>query len=150
VRWLKFSAVGAIGIVVQMGALAILRSGLHVQYLLATALAVEAAVLHNCVWHEFWTWRDRTGGHSGFLGRLLRFNFTTGAVSLAVNLGIMRLLVGQFRIPYLLANLIAIAAGSVANYLASEFWVFRTGNARQEHPRARSCYARSSLWHSHG
>ena len=32
-RWLKFNAVGAIGIVVQLGALAILKGLLRVQYL---------------------------------------------------------------------------------------------------------------------
>ena len=44
-RWLKFNLVGAIGIVVQMGAFALLFSGLHVDYMVATALAVETAVL---------------------------------------------------------------------------------------------------------
>jgi putative flippase GtrA len=47
IRWVKFNAVGGIGILVQLGTLTLLRSGLGVNYLLATALAVEAAVLHN-------------------------------------------------------------------------------------------------------
>ena len=46
-RWLKFNAVRALGICIQLAVLAFLRSGLGMNYLLATALAVEATVLHN-------------------------------------------------------------------------------------------------------
>ena len=46
-RWLKFNFVGLLGIGVQLLALALLTSWLHVNYLLATALAVEAAVVHK-------------------------------------------------------------------------------------------------------
>ena len=59
VRWLKFNFVGAIGIAVQMSAFALLEGALGVYYLSATALAVETAVLHNFVWHERFTWKDR-------------------------------------------------------------------------------------------
>jgi putative flippase GtrA len=122
-RWLKFNTVGAIGIAVQLGALAILKGAFGVNYLAATAIAVETAVLHNYVWHELWTWRDRREGSR--IGRLLRFNLSNGAVSIAVNLVLMRLLVGAQHIPYLIANLAAIAAGSLANFLLGEFFVFR-------------------------
>lgn len=125
-RWLKFNAVGAMGIMVQLAALAALRGGLGVPYLAATALAVELAVLHNFAWHERWTWKDRTGGHSGGAMRLVRFHLGNGIISLIVNLGLMRLLVGQFHIQYIAANLAAIAAGSIANFIVGEWLVFRT------------------------
>ena len=121
-RALKFNVVGAIGIVVQMAALAALRGGLHLHYLAATALAVEIAVLHNFVWHERWTWSDRAG--PGIAARLVRFHLGNGLVSLAVNLGLMRLLVGQFGMQYLLANLLAIGAGAIANFAISNWLVF--------------------------
>jgi putative flippase GtrA len=59
-RWCKFNLVGGVGIAVQFAALFILKSVLDFNYLAATALAVEAAVLHNFVWHEHFTWDDRT------------------------------------------------------------------------------------------
>jgi len=55
IRWVKFNAVGGVGILVQLGTLTVLRSGLGVNYLLATAIAVEATVLHNFFWHERFT-----------------------------------------------------------------------------------------------
>jgi putative flippase GtrA len=62
-RWCKFSLVGAVGIGVQLAALAGLTvAGL--QFLLATALAVEAAVLHNFGGHQHFTWRNRKGEKS--------------------------------------------------------------------------------------
>ena len=54
-RWLRFGAVGALGVLVQLGALAALAGWLGCNYLLATACAVETAVLHNFAWHERWT-----------------------------------------------------------------------------------------------
>lgn len=124
-RWLKFNAVGAAGIVVQLAALAGFKSGLGIHYLWATALAVEVAVLHNFYWHARWTWADRPASLRETLARLVRFNLSNGLLSLVSNVLLMRLLVGSLGLPYLAANLIAIAATSVANFLLSEFLVFR-------------------------
>ena len=125
-RWMKFNLVGAIGIGVQLAALALFSRGLHLQYLLATALAVECAVLHNFGWHERFTWADRggRGGREAAL-RLVRFNLTTGLVSIGGNLLLMLVLTGQAQLPVLPANLLSIAACSVANFLVSDRWVFR-------------------------
>jgi putative flippase GtrA len=125
VRWCKFNLVGGMGIVVQFTALFFLKSVLHFDYLLATAIAVEAAVVHNFVWHEQFTWADRVQrSWSRSLRRLLRFNLTNGAVSILGNLALMKVMVGFGHMNYLLANGIAIVLCSVANFLVSEEWVF--------------------------
>ena len=124
-RWLKFNGVGALGIAVQLAALSGLADGLRLNYLFATALAVEAAVLHNFFWHERWTWADRSLSSGDVLARLVRFNLTTGAVSILGNLLFMRLLVGSLHLHYLLANLLTIAACSLLNFWASDKYVFQ-------------------------
>jgi putative flippase GtrA len=125
-RWMKFNLVGAIGIAVQLGTLALLTALFRMDYMLATALAVEAAVLHNFVWHERFTWADRgSRRRRDALLRLVRFNLTTGAVSIGGNLLLMRLLVGQVHVPPVAANLMSIAGCSVVNFLVSDRWVFR-------------------------
>jgi putative flippase GtrA len=133
VRWLKFNFVGGIGIVVQLAALALFRSVLHLNYLLATALAVETAVIHNFFWHERFTWRDRPAAHRlQSLTRFAKFNATNGGVSIAGNLLIMRALVGQFHMNYMVANLIAVTACSLVNFLLSDWVVFeREGGERK-------------------
>jgi putative flippase GtrA len=88
-RWLKFSAVGAIGIGVQLAALAFFHKVFGIQCLAATAMAVETAVLHNFLWHQRWTWGDR-GQVGEALARLLRFNLSAGLVSIATNVLLMR------------------------------------------------------------
>ncbi len=132
VRWLKFNLVGAIGIVLQLGLLFVFTRLFRLDYLLATALAVEAAVLHNFFWHERFTWADRASvGARQALARLLRFNFTTGAVSILGNLLSMRLLVGSLHLPPLAANLVSITACSLLNFLLNDRLIFRAPTGPQ-------------------
>jgi putative flippase GtrA len=126
-RWLKFNAVGGIGIVVQLAALAVLRSWLKLDYLLATGLAVEIAVIHNFLWHERLTWADRPAvrpAHS--LLRLVKFNGSNGAVSIVGNLVLMRLLVGELKFNYVASNLMAITLCSLVNFVLGDRFVFET------------------------
>jgi putative flippase GtrA len=125
IRWLKFNAVGAGGIVVQLAALAILKSGLRLDYLVATAFAVEAAIIHNYLWHERFTWADRTVGSSW--SRFARFNLSTGLFSIVGNLLMMRVLVGSVHLNYFVANAITIATCSIVNFLVSDRFVFEQG-----------------------
>jgi putative flippase GtrA len=120
-RWLKFNLVGAAGIVVQLGALSALTRAFHWDYLIATAAAVETAVLHNFCWHMAWTWRDR---RDAWPPRLLRFHLGNGAVSLASNLALMRFCSGVLHMPILAASLVSITLTALLNYLVSEYWVF--------------------------
>jgi len=125
-RWLLFNGVGVVGVAVQLGVLALLVHGAGVHYLLATAVAVEAAVLHNFVWHQRVTWRDRPGSAPADIAhRLLRFHLTNGAVSAVGNLAIMRVLGGQWGMDPLAANLVAIVACSMLNFMASHTLVFK-------------------------
>jgi putative flippase GtrA len=124
-RFLRFNGVGVAGFALQLGVLALLlRFGVH--YLAATALAVEAAVLHNFLWHERWTWMDRPAAGRARLARLGRFHLLNGFVSIAGNVILMRLLVGEAGVPPLLANVIAVLACAVVNYFASDRMVFAT------------------------
>jgi putative flippase GtrA len=139
-RWCKFNAVGAMGIVTQFAVLFVLKGALHLNYLAATALAVEAAVLHNFVWHERFTWADRVSversgakliraSRSSVAQRLFRFHAANGAVSIFGDLALMKLMVDFGRMNYLAANGVAIALCSLANFIASEHWVF--GEAKE-------------------
>ena len=124
VHWLKFNAVGALGIGVQLAVL-IGLSRLHLNYLLATGLAVESAVVHNFLWHERYTWADRVRpSWRKSPPRLLRFNLSAGAVSILGNLALMKLMVGLGQVNYVIANGISISVCSLANFLVSESWVF--------------------------
>ena len=122
VRWLKFNAVGAGGIAVQLGTLEVLKSGLQMNYLAATTLAVEAAVIHNYFWHERFTWMDRGTGDSWL--RLLKFNLTSGLFSILGNVVLMQCFVAGLHMHYVSANVLTIATCSLLNFLVSDRFVF--------------------------
>jgi putative flippase GtrA len=128
IRWVKFNAVGALGIFVQLMMLAILKGGLGLNYLGATALAVETTVLHNFVWHQRFTWSNRPS--SFWLGRLAKFNLTNGAISILGNLAAMRVLAGSLGLNYFVANLLSIAICSLVNFLVSDWFVFTKATDR--------------------
>jgi putative flippase GtrA len=134
-RWIKFNAVGGVGIVVQLAALSVFRSWLKLDYLLATGLAVEIAVIHNFLWHERFTWADRPATRAmQSLVRLAKFNASNGAVSMVGNLGLMRLLVGEVKFNYVAANFIAIVLCSLVNFLLSDRFVFFDAEANSAAP----------------
>lgn len=124
-RWVKFNAIGIVGVGVQLLFLHLLvRAG--VAYLAATALAVEAAVLHNFAWHQKYTWADRPAEDLlAVMGRLLRFHVSNGGVSMLGNIAIMRWLVGGLQLPLMPANFAAIAGCSLINFALGDRFVFR-------------------------
>jgi putative flippase GtrA len=123
---MSFNGVGALGVVLQLGMLALLVRVADAPYLWATAAAVELTLLHNFVWHERWTWSDRRAPSVPvLLQRLGHFHLANGTVSLAGNLMLMRVLTGSHHVDPILANFAAILCCSVANFAASELLVFR-------------------------
>jgi putative flippase GtrA len=108
---------------VQLGSLAVLSRCAPGHYLVASAVAVELAVLHNFVWHVRYTWREQCDGE-GWWRQMMRFHLSNGMVSIVGNLLLMRVLVQKFHVPVLLANVVAIACCSVVNFGLGERWVF--------------------------
>jgi len=123
-RVFAFNTVGVLGFGVQLLALWLLAGVAQVPAVAATALAVEAAVLHNFAWHVRWTWADRRAGWRVGAARLLRFHLTNGAVSLIVNTAVMAWLRDRFGLHYLVANVAGVACASIANYLLGDRVVF--------------------------
>jgi dolichol-phosphate mannosyltransferase len=125
-RWIRFNGIGAIGAGLQLAVLGALTRLTPLHYLWATVIAVQATVLHNFCWHEQWTWRDRpAGSRLDVYQRLGRFQLTNGLISIAGNLVLMRILTGSLGMDALAANIASILTCSLANFVASEWLVFR-------------------------
>ena len=125
-----FTVVGILGYGVQTAVLWLLVGRLGMAVVPATLVATEAAVLHNFAWHLHWTWADRPAGPGAAVARLLRFNVSNGGFSLAGGAAIMALLVNALGVHYLVANLVAVLAISIANFLASDRFVFTSPGGR--------------------
>jgi putative flippase GtrA len=85
-------------------------------------LAVEAAVIHNFLWHERFTWADRVS--ESRWARFAKFNLTTGLFSIVGNLVLMKALVGWVGMNYLVADGVTIVACSLVNFVVSDRVVF--------------------------
>lgn len=128
-RWAAFNTVGLAGMAVQLAVLAALVRLLDMPVVFATVVAVEAAVLHNFVWHQRWTWRDRPAdGWRTVAIRLGRFHAVNGVVSLLVNVAVTSWLASRGMDP-VLANLAAIITCSLVNFGAGDRLVFRAAIA---------------------
>jgi putative flippase GtrA len=126
-RWLKFNAVGGLGVAVQLGTLAFSIHVLGWSYLWATAIGVELALVHNFFWHERYTWRERTCGAQSWRAvarRLLAFHLGNGLVSLAGNLALMAWLTGKLGVSALVANVASVVVCSLVNFVIGDKLVF--------------------------
>jgi putative flippase GtrA len=107
-RFLKFAAVGASGVVVNLGVLALALGPLGLRSTAASVLAIEISVLSNFVINERWTFADQHEG--AWPARLLRFQLVSLVGALV-----------QFAV-FLAGNVLALAAlgaeGALADYFA--------------------------------
>ena len=125
-RWGIFNLVGLLGFALQLGLLFLLRHFCGVNYLVATGVAVEAAVLHNFAWHERVTWADIVSKQRNRVWlRLVKFHLANGLISLLGNIVLTWVLLEYARLPYLLANAISVVICSLLNFIAGDAFVFR-------------------------
>ena len=139
-RYIKFGIVGASGTVVNLLVLYLgheyLFHHIEVDYkrpYLSLALAIFLATINNFTWNRLWTWRDRVAALEADAAyqpvslRVLSVEFgqyaTASAFGSALQYVLTLLLSGSM--DYRLANVIAIIAASVSNFLANDRWTFK-------------------------
>lgn len=139
-RYIKFGIVGASGTVVNLVVLYLgheyLFNHIEASYqrpYLSLALAIVLATLNNFTWNRLWTWRDRVKELEADAAlqpvglRVLGLEFgqyaTASAFGSALQYVLTLLLSGSM--DYRVANVVAIIAASVSNFLANDRWTFR-------------------------
>ena len=127
-RFSRFLLTGSAGFLCQIASLWLLVSVLSVNYVLATIIAIELAIVFNYVLHEKWTWNDRPAAtirQRWF--RLARFNAMTALTSIAGGVLITALLVEALGLPPVAANIISVVALGLLNFAGADSMVFRAG-----------------------
>jgi dolichol-phosphate mannosyltransferase len=116
-RFVKYSVVGASGVLVNMGVLAALTST-GMGYVRAGALAVEAAIATNFLLNETWSFADFARRSPRLTARVKRFlNFNLFCLGGAViNLAVLWVLTDRAGLHYLISNLVGIGAATLWNY----------------------------------
>ena len=127
-RYCRFFATGLAGFLCQIAALWLLLSVPSMNYVLATIIAIESAIVFNYVLHEKWTWRDRPAVtmRQRWL-RLARFNAMTALTSIAGGVLVTALLVELLGVPPLAANAVSVMALGILNFAGADSLVFRAG-----------------------
>jgi putative flippase GtrA len=139
-RYIKFGIVGASGTVVNLAMLHIgheyLFNAIEASYkkpYLSLAVAIALATVNNFTWNRLWTWSDRVRALEGDQSnqrlnlRLLGQEFGQYATASAFGSGLQYVLTLLLSgsMDYRLANVIAIIAASVSNFLANDRWTFK-------------------------
>jgi dolichol-phosphate mannosyltransferase len=137
-RYIKFGIVGASGTVVNLVVLHLgheyVFNAIEASYnkpYLSLALAIAVATVNNFTWNRLWTWSDRVRTLEADVQpvsvRLLGMEFgqyvTASAFGSALQYVLTLLLSGSM--DYRLANIVAIVAASVSNFLANDRWTFK-------------------------
>ena len=125
-RPLKFLIVGLIGVGVNEGILALL----HIYYPvleIISPIAIEVSILSNYLLNALWTFSDRStkvGKFNSFSTyEMVKYNIVALG-GLAINLGVL-LLLSNYGVQYLEANLVGIILGFIVNYMGSEKIVWK-------------------------
>lgn len=122
-RVAAFLLVGGAGFALQMGGFGWLRAtGWPLPA--ATAVSVVAAVVHNFLWHERWTWGDRGGDIAARARRFAGYLATTGATSLLSNVLFVALFAGSCTLPPWVALSLAVVSTSAINFVISDRLIF--------------------------
>jgi dolichol-phosphate mannosyltransferase len=124
VQLFKFGVVGISGYAINLLVFWALAHPLDLHHLTAAVGAFCVAVTNNWIWNRHWTFRasDQHAGHQG-----ARF-LAVSLIGLAVNLGVLELLVGA-GLPELGAQALAVAVAMPVNFVANKLWTFDSATA---------------------
>lgn len=120
-RFLKFSIVGASGIVVNMGFLYILTEFFKIFYLFSSVIAIELSIISNFILNDIWTFKDEKNGN--FFVRMGKFNLSRIFASV-INVSVLFTLT-MLGMNYLISNLIGIFVATAFTYITSLLWVWK-------------------------
>jgi dolichol-phosphate mannosyltransferase len=116
-RFTRFGVVGGIGAVVNMAILYLLVHYGGWNHMAAAVVATEAAILSNFAMNDRWTFRDSLSSIS-WVGRMVRYN-AIACGGAAISLAVLAALTLGSGMHYLAANVVAIGAGTIWNYVVN-------------------------------
>jgi dolichol-phosphate mannosyltransferase len=120
-QFVRFGTVGATGYAVNLGMFALCVHALGIDYRVSAVLAFVVSVANNFWWNRHWTFGAKQDhpmvqGARFFAVSLLTFGFTyLVLVALVSGAGLSKVL----------AQAIAIAAGTPLNFVGQKLWSFR-------------------------
>ncbi len=141
-RPLRFGLVGLTGIVVNSAVLWALVRTAGLPVALGSLLATEIAIVSNFILNDRWTFRAADGN---WPARMLRFN-SVALGGMALTALLLTLLMRFTPLPLLAANVLAVGAATVWNYMANSRWTWSAGAGPATRDTIASPAAVGSEW----
>lgn len=123
-RFLKFCAVGLMGVFLNLGVLYLLTTSLGLFYLVSGAIAIETSLLFNFFMNKAWTFNDRGIVGARVVGKALVKDHTVRAGGMIINLLVLWILTSVFSLYYLLSQVVGIGASTLWNFGGNKLWTW--------------------------
>ena len=124
-RFIKYCLVGASGVFVNMGLLALLTEAIGLLYSFSAIIAIEASIINNFTWNELWTFRDRrTLNQGAFITRMAKFNLVS-LLGMGINIGILHFFTEIGQIHYMISEIFGIIAATIFNFIFNKWWTWQ-------------------------
>ena len=118
----KYYAVGASGVLVNLGLLFYLTEYVGLWYFLSYTLAISASITSNFILNKFWTFQDSINSQRTIV-MYVKF-VSVSLLGMAIQLGTVYLLVESLSVYYMLAALVSISIAGVINFIINRRWTF--------------------------
>jgi dolichol-phosphate mannosyltransferase len=118
----KYYAVGASGVLVNLGLLYYLTEYVGLWYFLSYALAISVSITSNFVLNKFWTFTDSIDSQRIII-MYVKF-VSVSILGMAVQLGSIYVLVESLTVYYMLAAFISICIAGAINFIINRRWTF--------------------------
>jgi len=119
--FLRFAIVGALGVVVNLLSLWLMRYSLSLEHEVASLIAIEVSLMNNFLLNDIWTFRRRRRG--GFLRSLLSYHLTN-SIGLMTQFTVSSAAHRLLGLESVLSQSIGILLGFIANYSLSRRMVW--------------------------
>lgn len=137
-QFLRFAAVGAIGVLVNLAVLFALVEWTGLWYLEAAMAAFMVAVTVNYAGNRLWTFRDSSGlgqrrsaDMRDVTVRYCQF-LSISVMALFVNLAVLYMFVELGELWYFSGQMLGILVATVVNFAGNRYWTFRAPASKRE------------------
>ncbi len=118
----KYYAVGASGILVNLGFLFYLTEYVGLWYFLSYTMAISASITSNFILNKYWTFRDSINSQRTIV-MYVKFA-SVSFLGMAIQLGSAYFLVESLLVYYMWAALISISIAGAINFIIHRSWTF--------------------------
>jgi len=123
-KYIKYSLVGMIGVLIHFSLLYLLTEKAGLWYILSATIAIGCAATNNYILNYFWTFKERKKVITSWWIGWFKFLLSIGMTEI-LYLGLLYWFTEKFQIYYLVSAFIALSLTTVIRYFTAEKWIWK-------------------------